>query len=253
MELNPLSKKTDERKRVKFFLKRFMMLLAVIVAAIMTFNACIEDDNEGDENGNNGNGNSGGGVSGKRLKTLLIEYEGNPLRGEYSYNSDGSLKRVDWYDKASKLVSYDVITNNPDGTIAKLVATSLVDNSNAEMTYFYDFNKKPVKAEGTASGVPYTYTWTFQNGRLIRHVQTYDNFVITYEPDYDSQGRRTTTIETHNVLGKCQYTRTYNSDGTLKRVDVTNYSNFPLTKGHIEIFTWENGKTTYNDDDHRPY
>ena len=254
MELNQLSKKTDERKSVKFFLKRFMMLMAVIVAAMMTFNACIEDDNEGDENGNNGNGN-GGGVAGKRIKTMVHSGGDGPVRFEYSYNSDGTTKQVDAYDAASKLVMRDVITCNPDGTWAKLEQTDLAYSGTVlVLNHTYDANKKPLSINGKtylggAEIGTTTFSFTFQNGRKVSQKQTVTALgvlaqEVQTEFQYDANGRRTKTISTPLIGAKVEYTRTaYNPDGTLKTITVSGGQSFTIT------FTWEDGKSTVNMDD----
>jgi hypothetical protein len=255
MELNQLSKKTDERKSVKFFLKRFMMLMAVIVAAMMTFSACIEDDNEGDENGNNGNGNGGGGVTGKRIKTMVHSSGEGPVRFEYSYNSDGTTKQVDAYDAASKLVMRDVITCNPDGTWKILEQTDLAYSGTVlVLNHTYDANKKPQSINGTTylDGTPIgttTFSFTFQNGRKVSQKQTVTAMgvlaqEVNSEFQYDANGRRTKTISTPRVGVKVEYTRTaYNPDGTLKTITVSGGQSFTIT------FTWEDGKSTVNMDD----
>jgi len=234
-----------------------LMLMAAIMMALVTLTACpVDDENEDDpdeiENGSNG------GVAGKRLKsTVITEAGGETQTGNYTYNSDGTLKRIDWNSGA-----YDIYTSNPDGTYQKWENF----NTHGDMVLVYSSyneNKKPLKAEGTiinsAGTFPITYDFSYQNGRLISHVQTMIDpndpsfsIVITFEPKYDSNGRRTTTTETHNIMGKRQYTRAYNSDGTLQKVNADGYAGYPTT-GFTQTFTWEDGKSTVNFEDHTCY
>jgi len=236
-----------------------LMLMAAIMMALVTLTACpVDDENEDDpdeiENGENGNN---GGVAGKRIKSTIITEAGGETRtGNYTYNSDGTLKRIDWSSGA-----YEIITSNSDGTIAKW--EDFNTHGNAVLVYSYNNNKKPLKAEGTiinsAGTSPITYDFSYQNGRLISHVQTMTDpsdpsylIVVSFELKYDSNGRRTTTTETHNIVGKRQYTRAYNSDGTLQKVTADGYAGYPTT-GFSQTFTWENGKTTVNLDDYSAY
>ena len=252
MKLKQLSKKTDERKSVTFFLKRFMTLMAVVVAAMMTFTACVEDDNEGGENGKE-NGN-GGGVTGKRIKTMVHSSGEGPVRYEYSYNSDGTTKQVDAYDASSKLVMRDVITCNPDGTWNKVEQTDLAYSGTVlVLNHTYDANKKPLSINGktylggTETGTT-TFSFTFQNGRKVSQKQTVTVLgvlaqEINTEFQYDANGRRTKTISTPISGVKVEYTRTaYNPDGTLKTITVSGGQSFTIT------FTWEDGKSTVNMD-----
>jgi hypothetical protein len=228
----------------------------------MTLTACIEDDNgtgDGDENGNGGN--SGGGVSGKRIKKMAQTTgpADGMYRQEYSYNSDGTIKRVDGYDEASKLIMYFHVTHNPDGTKAKEEAYNAADNSrNYVFTYTYDTNKKPKKAEGAyyAGEVQYgtvTVDYTFQNGRKTREVLTstsgFTPMNVRYDYSYDSSGKRTATVETHSITGTRQYTRAYNSDGTLQKVTYPYGYNNSDNRTVTKTYTWEKGKSAINDDD----
>ena len=102
---------------------------------------------------------------------------------------------------------------------------------------------------------PYSYDYTYQNGRLIRvvikigHPGTDLYYTeILFEHNYDNNGRRISTNETHNHMGKRQYTRTYNSDGTLQKVVYGDYEGYPKS-GSTSTYTWENGKSTINEDD----
>jgi hypothetical protein len=97
-----------------------------------------------------------------------------------------------------------------------------------------------------------TINFTFQNGRKTRELMNMGGGVMNeFVYNYDSQGRRTTTIHTlyssASVIGSRQFTRTYHADGTLQKVTypVSFVDNTTVTK----TFTWEDGKTTVNDDD----
>ena len=240
--------KENVRMNIKFSMKRLLMSMIAIMMAMATFTACEvlnpKDDDENDDNG---------GVAGKRLKSTIITEDGGEIQsGQYTYNSDGTLKRIDWNNG-----DYQIITSNSDGTWAKV--ENFNTNGDMVLVYSNDANKKPLKAEGTiksSNGTsPITYDYTFQNGRLILHVQNigtpgvagYNK--ITSEQKYDSNGRRTTTTETHSLVGERQFTRTYNSDGTLQKVTTDGYTGLPTT-GFSQTFTWENGKTKYNFDDY---
>ena len=244
--------KENVRMNVKFSMKRLLMSMTAIMMAMVTFTACEilnpKDDDENDDNG---------GVAGKRLKSTIITEDGGEIQsGQYTYNSDGTLKRIDWNSGA-----YDIYTSNPDGTYQKW--ENFNTNGDMVLVYSYDNNKKPLKAEGTiknsAGTFPITYDFTYQNGRLISHVHKMSDpsdpsyrIEITFEPKYDSNGRRTTTTETHSLVGVRQFTRTYNSDGTLQKVTTNGYTGYPTT-GFTQTFTWENGKSTVNFEDHACY
>ena len=247
MDSISVNQEKSRRTSVKFSFQSMLMLMAAIMMAFATLTSCDEDEDPSDDPDEIENGNNGS-VAGKRLKTWTITYDNSVSRGEYTYNSDGSLKQVDYYDANSNRVSYDIITNNPDGTTAK--SENINPDGNVVTVYTYDPNKKPKSAQSiqhsSMGETSISYTWTFQNGRLIRYVQSYTGGESIFEPKYDSQGKRTTTTETHNTLGTCEYTRTYNSDGTLQMVSVSNYSLFPATKGRTETFIWEDGKTNNN-------
>jgi len=255
--MNKISVNQEKSKRtgVKFSFQSMLMLMAAIMMALVTLTACPVDDENDDpdeiENGENGNN---GGVAGKRIKSTIITEEGGETRtGDFTYNSDGTLNRIDWND------SYSIFTNNPDGTYAKW--EDINTYGEMVMVYSYDANKKPLKAEGTiknsAGTSPVTYDFTFQNGRKTFEIQKFgtpgtDGYMsVTFEYNYNSSGR-TTTTETHSLVGKRQFTRTYNSDGTLQKVTTGGYTGVPTT-GFTQTFTWENGKTTVNHDDHACY
>ena len=257
-----------ERKSmsVKTF-KRLLMMMAAIMMAFATFTSCNEDEDPSDdpdeiENGDNGNN---GGVSGKRLITM-VQTTGpidGPARSEMSYNSDGTVKRVDQYDVSSKLILYTTYTCNSDGTKHKEELYDVSNSSNPQLfyeyTYSYDANKKPLKAEGTyfLNGINMTVTidYTFQNGRKTHEVLTSLSSVsqeivtIEYDITYDNNGRRSTTTETHSSLGTRKYTRTYNSDGTLQKVTYPYGYNGSDNRTVTNEFKWENGKKTWNEDD----
>ena len=195
--------------------------------------------------------NGSSGVEGKRIKSTIITEEGGETRtGNYTYNSDGTLKRIDWSND-----TYVIFTNNSDGTWAKWEDKDTYGEM--VMVYSYDANKKPLKAEGyiknNAGTSPVTYDFTFENGRKTLEIQKFGNpgedgyMSVTFEFNYNSSGR-TTTNETHSLVGKRQFTRTYNSDGTLQKVTTGGYTGYPTT-GFTQTFTWENGKTTVNYDD----
>ena len=197
--------------------------------ALVTLTACpVDDENEDDpdeiENGENGNN---GGVAGKRIITQL--QTSGPSQGfvrvEWSYNDNGSLKRQDLYDESSKLVRYEIWTSNSDGTIAKEEMYDSNNNLLQYMNYSYDANKKPLKAEGAMNTTPWSYDYTFQNGRKTLQLMKIGDTEITLEFNYDGNGRRTTTSETTNYGTQVftrVFTRTYNSDGTLQKVTFPN-------------------------------
>ena len=243
------------KKRMSVQLQRLLMMMATIMMAFATLTACdiLEDNNdEGDKEEEGGNG--GGGVSGKRLKSYIVSSPENTIRSEYSYNSDGTLKRTDnYYHESSKLIQYVIYTNNSDGTVAKqeqyIEGYSLITVWN----FTNDSNKKPLKRQGTSSmdGVTMGSSivdYTFQNGRKTREVvKDYSGTVMQsetqYEFNYGSNGRRTTTVQTIN--GKStQYTRTYNSDGTLQKV---------ISPSTTITFTWENAKPPHDFDDYAQF
>jgi len=236
------SKKTDDRMNVKFTFKHFFILMASIMAA-MTFTACPGEDSDPD-----GGENGSGGVAGKRYTSYVVNYSNSPdTRSEVSYDSNGLLIRNDvYYTESSKRIMYEIITSNPDGTLAK--HEQYMEDMPGYKTvweYSYDSNKTLLKRQGTTfmDGVVIgvtTMDYTFQNGRKIRDVLTGNNQVDVREYNYDSNGRRTTTTHTTTSGGNVstkQYTRIYNADGTLQKVTGPDFT---------VIYTWENGKTAWN-------
>jgi hypothetical protein len=242
-------------------LRRMLRMMAVVLTALMTITACSTDDDDvigDDDDGGNG---GGGGVTGKRLKTILItEASGATGKTEYTYNSDGSLKQTDTYDESSNRTSYTVFTNNSDGTIHK---AEIFAEHKMVLVYTYDANKKPLKAVATENymDVPFSINFTFQNGRQIRQVVTQSSpgvpgyVQMTLDHNYNSNGRRISINET-TITGTMQftrqYTRTYNSDGSLQKTVVGDYDGHPNT-GYTHTFIWENGKSTMNEDDFSQY
>jgi len=242
----------SNQKRLSVKLQRLLMIMVAIIVASMTITACLEDENGEDPDDN---GNSGGGVAGKRLKGYE-QTSSKPehyLKMEYSYNSDGTLNRVNQYDKASTLVQYFIYTNNPDGTLSRMVLKN--ENYETVYEYFYNSNKTLQKAQVLFSGILYgNIEYTFENGKKTREMVRNISSEMTqlFEYSYDNRGRRTTTTETNYIPPNTrQYTRTYNSDGTLQKVTFAyGYGdNTPVTIA----FTWENGKSTYNHDDFAHY
>ena len=223
--------------------------------ALVTFTSCDEDEDPNEDPDEIENGNNGG-VAGKRIKTVLQTtgpMDGT-VRSEFTYNSDGTLKRGDYYDSSSKLLQYEICTANSDGTHAKGETHNSDGSLFMVLNYTYDANKKPLKAEGTlySNGEqPIKYDYTFENGRRTLYVVTLpDSKVVNkYEHIYASNGTRTKTIETsyYNdiLMSTREFTRTYNSDGTLQKVTYQNGDNAIITL----TYTWENGKTNVNYDD----
>ena len=255
----------SKKERMSVQLQRLLMMMATILMAFATLTACdiLEDNN--DENGKEEEegGNGGGGVSGKRLKTAISTSASGAIeRWEYTYNNDGSLKQSDCYDASSKRYLYTIITNNSDGKCIKEEYFYVDANMTQIMSYSYDANKKPLKAEGAietmGEKIPLTFDFTFQSGRLTRYLIKSGSpgsngyAEIKYEQNYDSNGRRTTTTVTDSSLGTRKLTRTYNSDGTLQKVTADTYAGYP-NSGFTTTYTWENGKTTWNFDDYNPY
>ena len=270
--MNKISVNQEKSKRtgVKFSFKSMLMLMAAIMMALVTLTACpVDDENEDDpdeiENGENGNN---GGVAGKRIKTELqtTGTKDDFYRTEWSYNSDGTVKQSDSYNESSKRVEYTTYTNNTDGTIAKEESYELDNSSNFKLFYVYNYsyddNKKPLQMLGSYYDdkgevfLNMTFDFTYQNGRKTRQVvMGGDSMINEYEYSYDSQGRRTKTIETTTYSGQLISTRqidyTYNTDGTLqKKTYPSNADNSTVTK----TYTWEDGKTTVNIiDDYFPF
>jgi len=247
-------------KRMSIHLQRLLMMMATIMMAFATLTACntLEDNN--DENGKEeegGNG-GGGGVSGKRVKSWVYSYtEPNiPARYELLYKNDGTLERIDAYDVSSKLIIRQIITLNSNGTINKIEATDIrAEGILIVENFTFDGNNKPLKMKGNSiyNGAIVASTnmdYTFQNGRKVKQLLSTaasEILVNTMEWtfSYDGNGRRTKTLSTPTTGIATEYTRTYNSDGTLQKV---NYIN-GITQMTV-TFTWENGKSTVNWDDH---
>jgi hypothetical protein len=241
-------------------LRRMLRMMAVVLTALMTITACVTEDEDviGDDD-DGGNGGGGGGVAGKRIKTMLeTDASGVTTRSEYIYNSNGSLKQSDTYDKTSTRIRYSTYTYNSNGTLQKWEA--FAEYGDEFVVYTHDANKKPLKGEGeihNSLGVhPVSYNYTFQNGRQIRQVMKAGHpgeyIEVIFDHNYDNNGRRISTTETHSVVGTRKSTRTYNSDGTLQKIVVSDYAGYPNT-GSTSTFTWENGKSTLNDDDYAAY
>ena len=239
----------ENKKRMSVQIQCLLMMMVAIIVASMTVTACLEDENS-EENG----GNGGGGVSGKRLKSWVTTCS-KPLpesRMDYSYNTDGTLKRTDTYDASSKLLIYSILTNNSDGKPEKVVTynangTVLIETTN---TYNPDKTVQKAKMNNFNNGVlAYTVDvdYTYQNGKKILEVYNMNGIEFgRYSSNYDNNGRRTSTIYTYNA-NTMTYTHSYNSDGTLQKITYP-YS-FEDNTLVTQTYTWENGKTTFSHDD----
>jgi len=251
MELN----KKIRFKSVKLLFQRFLMVFVAMIAS-MAMIACGESEGEGNGGGENGGGNGGSGVTGKRIKSITESYlgsAGGPVRSEFSYNSDGTLKQMDSYDESNKRVMYSTFTHNSDGVRTKYEQYDIAyTNATSKYEIFYNANKTLQKMEGTISigGViasTSTHEYTFQNGRKTKEVLTVKAGPVTQRIDieyqYDAQGRRTITTQTPAIGIPTVYTRTYNSDGTLQKATYT-------ADGRVitKTVTWENGKSTVDED-----
>jgi major membrane immunogen (membrane-anchored lipoprotein) len=234
-------------KSMSVKMQRLFMIIVAIMMALVTFTACDEDDeNDGDE----GNG-SGVSVSGKRIKSreqTTGPIGDGPVRADENYNSDGTPKRTDWYDAQSKPAGYDIFTCNPDGTVSKTESYNSSNELTQVTNFSYDSNNKLLKAQGISYfgsiENPFTYDYTYQNGKIIRMVVKMVGVEIVFEYNYDSNGRRTSMTQSNSDGIIIQYTYTYRSDGTLHKVTYPYGYN-----GNTEItweYTWENGKTKGN-------
>jgi hypothetical protein len=249
------NRKANNRVSVTFLLQRIMFFM-VATMATMTFTACPGSD----ENGDDENGGSSGGFSGKRVKNSILTTTSPKSLGIYrverSYNSDGTLKQMDSYDKASNLVINAIFTNNPDGTRAKIENNYLDRPLKVTYEYIYDSKKTLQKAQvytytnGTLESTTYV-EYTFENGKKIREVLMKPgggSWQNQWEYSYDSNGRRTITTMTNSSYpsNPMKFTRTYNADGTINKVTypIDLIDDTPVT----ETFTWENGKTTVDED-----
>jgi len=246
MKTIQVNKRTTKHISAKFAIQRFFFLMVAIMAS-MTFTAC---DSFNDDDDENGGGDGPGSISGKRIKTVVEAPVDGPVRTEHTYNSNGTLNRVDSYDASGKRVMYSTFTSNSDGTRAKHIQVDEAYTfATTEYIYFYNTDKTPQKMEGTIStGSTSTHVYTFQNGRKTREVISVrmggtlvQEIELVY--NYDNNGRRTTTTQTPKIGVPVTYTRTYNSDGTLRTVTYT-VSGQTITK----TFTWENGNSTVNED-----
>ena len=249
----------SNQKRMSVKLQRLLMIMVAIIVASMTITACWDD--EDDENGD-GNGNSGGGVAGKRIKSWVITCS-KPVDGivktDYSYNSDGTLRRTDGYDSSSKLYMYTIFTSNSDGMWEKYVQHYETMPLRVEFNFSYNSNKILQKCQfNTFSGGVLVQTanidYTFENGRKTLEVYTISGSAADAQYSFNySNGRRTTSTYTTYVGSQVYtmtYTRTYNSDGTLQKVT------YPLSVTDntlvTQTYTWENGKTTVDHDLYSP-
>jgi len=192
----------------------------------------------------------GGAVSGKRIKSYVVNTASGvngPVRWEFSYKSDGSAKQIDIYDKSSKRVIYSTFTNNSDGTIS---VAEQIDNtySNTKWVFDHSYNsdKTLKKIQGTAYLIgkvdpvgANSTDFSYKDGKISRVVL--QNGLITVQTDYeyDSKGRISASIQKQGNGSSFKNTFSYNSDGTLQKV------NYQDGQDIISInYTWENGKTT---------
>ena len=261
MESIKVNKKTINHLKVRFSFQRLLILMVAMMTA-MAFIACDNaGDNEEDEGGDNG-----GSVSGKRIKSWVQVTErasDGVIRMEYTYNNDGSIKQIDTYNESSKRTMYSIYSNNSDGTPDK-VEQFFEDNPNMKNVSEFTYNSQKTLQKMLVTlyidGVPTaesTTDYTFVNGRKTIEVYTGSGgavqMVRVYE--YDGKGKRTITTETQTVAGSLlctrKYTRTYNSDGTLKMVDYP----YNCTDNTIvtTTFTWENGKKAVDEDIYLAY
>jgi len=246
--------------RVQSF-KRLLGMMAALMMAFATFTACekLDDGDNGidelENGGDGGDGNGNGGtVAGMRIKTIVHTAGDEPVRFDYSYNSDGTTKQIDYYDASSKLVMRDLIDCNPDGTWATIEQTDLVyANTVLVLNHSYDTNKKPLTVAGplTLEGEEIGFTafdFKFENGRKIsqHQVVTVMGTVaqeLQSEFTYGANGRRTKTVVKPKTGAEVTYSRTYNPDGTLQKVTVSGGASYTMN------FSWENGKKTVQMDD----
>jgi hypothetical protein len=258
--------KTKKMKNLVMNRKRFMGLIALMAAMVFAMSGCTKDDDSNGEGGDNGGG--GGGVSGKRIKTVLDSSThppiGGPVKTEFTYNSNGTVKQTDSYDESNQRVMYSTFTYNSDGTRSggETVYLAYV-NSNIKFTYQYNSDKTPQKMEGTnyIDGVAMgtvTHEYTYQNGRKTRETQKiYVGATlaqsIQYDFNYDSNGRRTTVVMTPSAGISVTTTRTYNSDGTLQKITWPHYGASSPNATMTKTITWENGNSSANEDHYLTY
>ena len=239
-------------------IKRSLRMMAAMMMAFATFTACEKPDDSDDDEIDDGNGV----VAGKRIKEWVqttTRPSDGVIRTVYTYNSDGSINRIDQYDEASKLTRYSIYTNHPDGRpdkIEQFFEAVEMQSMKNESVFTYDANKTLQKVQdnlfmnGTLAATN-TTEYTFVNGRKTREEFTGSGGAVKMERvyEYDSVGKRTVTTETQNAAGivsSRKYTRSYNADGTI--LNVTYPYNFMDNTVVTTTLTWENGKKAVNED-----
>ena len=231
-------------------LRKVAMIVACLAVTVM-FAMC-DKTNDNDDNG----GETGGsGVTGKRIKEFVTSTEGSnaSTRNVYSYNSDGSVKRIDQYI-GSTLNLVATYTNHPDGRPQKIDFTYMSNGTEAgkaEGIFTYGTFNTLQKQEITGNGTVQVFEYTFKDGRKTfeKYSSGYSIYIErTFE--YDEKGKRTKTTETQSVngsnVGTVIHTRSYNSDGTIDKITYPLLSSPNLLV--TQKFTWESGKKLFDED-----
>ena len=188
-----------------------------------------------------------------RPVSQTVAVSGSPSQYLFIYDVDGYLTRVERYVFGS-LQSFEEYSYNSAGQRIKVESFRENDNftdptDRIEYEYENGVLKKSVNTY-LDTGADSTYTiYTFSNGKKTKQerCESVDDSTIDYYTfSYDSSGRRTGSAFYTGVLTVPMrtYTRTYNTDGTLKSV-----SAFDINR----TFVWEPGKNKTDFDMFWPY
>lgn len=161
----------------------------------------------------------------------------NFMMTENNYTENGNHVAIQ-IDARSKTVSR--VTDYSKDTL-----TSVTDPRGQTVNYTYDQNRKVTKTAATVGGKEYANHYTYTKDKLtqVKHNTSADaSGDVAYNFEYDALGRPTAVKVGNQVLS----TTTYNTDGTVQRVDYGNedsveysYDEFKRTKGVRYGFDYE--------------
>ena len=188
-------------------------------------------------------------------KKHLLRKSTRPLGtiSEYTYDANGNCLTTKTSDGTSFMqtsTAYDTngnhVTAQTDArgkTVSRVVNTSkdtlasITDPRGQTVSYTYDQNRKVTKTAATVDDKEYANKYTYTKDKLtqVKHNTSADaSGDVAYNFEYDTLGRPTVVKVGNQVLS----TTTYNTDGTVQRVDYGNedsveysYDEFKRIKG----------------------
>jgi len=234
--------------------------LITFAALTFTFSGCDNSTSPNDDNGEPGH------TKHRPIYADFVYSSGEVDWVYYYYNFDGSLKRINEYDSSGNITYISYYTNNTEGLITKSEGFTIDDVTGAEVpdeVYNYTYINNVLTTANGRYWDPYEEVWkyeygnyTFVNGKKTQTVW-YDAATdipgARYSCQYDSQGRRTTTMTERydKFADEWNYykaaTRLYGSNGLITAVL---YNSPPSSTMWViyRTFEWEPEETTYDID-----